>query len=405
MGDTTITAEMQEQIDAAVRAAIEAMGLNKADSKMVHGDDDGDAKSTGWTGGDPAWKDDPKGGFKSFGEFLTAVIRADTGGLVDARLKATGLGESVPADGGFLVAQEFINEILKRTYETGILASRCRRIPVGANANGIKIPAISETSRADGSRWGGVQAYWAAEAGTKTASTPQFRQISMELKKLIGLCYATDELLQDATALESIIMQAFSEEFGFKIDDALVRGDGAGKPLGVLNAPCLVTVAKEAAQDADTIATENILKMWRRLWAPSRPNSVWFINQDIETELELLTVAIGTGGVLAKLYDPPGSPTNNTPYGKIKGRPVMPIEQCSTLGDKGDIILADFSQYLLIDKGQMQNATSIHVKFVNDETAFRFVYRLDGQPMWNSALTPYKGSDTLSPFVTLAERA
>jgi HK97 family phage major capsid protein len=83
----------------------------------------------------------------------------------------------------------------------------------------------------------------------------------------------------------------------------------------------------------------------------------------------------------------------------------MPIEQCSTLGDKGDIILADFSQYLLIDKGQMQNATSIHVKFVNDETAFRFVYRLDGQPMWNSALTPYKGSDTLSPFVTLAERA
>ena len=57
---------------------------------------------------------------------------------------------------------------------------------------------------------------------------------------------------------------------------------------------------------------------------------------------------------------------------------------------------------MTITKGGMQAASSIHVQFVTDETAFRFVLRLDGQPLWHSALTPYKGSDTLSPFVTVA---
>jgi len=376
------------------KAATEAVNqLKEPISKFQPGSEDPEVKVI-QDEGDKPWK--------SFGEFLTAVVRADTGGAVDPRLKATGLSETVPADGGFLVEQEFVDEILKRTYETGILASRCRRIPVGANANGIKIPAVNETSRADGSRWGGVQAYWAAEAGSKTASTPQFRQMSLELKKLVGLCYATDEMLQDATALESIIKQAFSEEFGFKIDDAIVRGDGAGKPLGILNSPCLVTVSKESGQDADTIVTENIIKMWSRMYGRSRQNAVWLINQDIEPQLYTMSLAVGTGGIPVYM---PANGLSGQPYGTLFARPVLPIEQCSTLGDKGDIILADFSQYLLIDKGAMQSATSIHVKFVYDETAFRFVYRIDGQPTWNSALTPYKGSNTLSPFVTLAERA
>ena len=84
---------------------------------------------------------------------------------------------------------------------------------------------------------------------------------------------------------------------------------------------------------------------------------------------------------------------------------MLEIEQCSALGDVGDIILADLSQYLTIEKGGLQSASSIHVQFVTDETAYRFVVRNNGQPIWNSALTPYKGANDLSPFVTLAERA
>lgn len=345
--------------------------------------------------------------FRSFGEQMQAVMRASLDPRqIDPRLSTRavyGMSEGSPSDGGFLVQSDFSTELLKRAYETGQLASRCRRIPVSGNANGIKINAIDEISRADGSRWGGVRAYWTAEAGDKTNATPKFRQIELSLKKLTGLAYATDELLADAGALESVLMTAFSEEFGFKLDDAIMNGTGAGQPLGILVSPALVSVDKESGQPAATLQPENIIKMWSRCYNRSRLNAVWFVNQDVEPQLFTMTIAAGVGG--ATVYMPPGG-LSAQPYGTLFGRPVIPVEQCSTLGTVGDIVLADLSQYVLIDKGGIQSASSIHVRFANDESVFRFVYRVDGQPIWHSKLTPFKGSsNTVSPFVTLATRS
>ena len=338
--------------------------------------------------------------FPSFGEQLMAAYRAATpGGKVDERLTtraASGLNESTPSDGGFLVQQDFVTELLKRTYETGILASKVKKIPISTNANGMKINAIDEDSRANGSRWGGVQTYWEGEADEITASKPKFRQMELSLKKLTGLCYATDELLQDAAALEAVIRQAFAEEFGFKIDDAILSGSGEGEPLGILNSGAIVTVAKEASQ-TDIITVENLIKMWNRLWSRSRANAVWYINQELEPYL--YTLKIGDKPV----YIPAGG-LSEKPYGTLFGRPVVPIEQCSAAGEVGDIILADIGQYLLIDKGGVKSASSIHVRFLYDENVFRFIYRVDGKPIWTKPLTPYKGSATVSPFVTLAKR-
>lgn len=338
--------------------------------------------------------------FSSFGEQLMAAYRAAMpGGKVDERLStraASGLNETTPSDGGFLVQQDFVTELLKRTYETGILASKVKKIPISTNANGMKINAIDEDSRANGSRWGGVQTYWEGEADELTASKPKFRQMELSLKKLTGLCYATDELLQDAAALEAVIRQAFAEEFGFKIDDAILSGSGEGEPLGILNSGAIVTVAKEASQ-TDTITVENLIKMWNRLWSRSRANAVWYINQELEPYL--YTLKIGDKPV----YIPAGG-LSEKPYGTLFGRPVVPIEQCSAAGEIGDIILADIGQYLLIDKGGIKSASSIHVRFLYDENVFRFIYRVDGKPIWTKPLTPYKGSATVSPFVTLAKR-
>ena len=338
--------------------------------------------------------------FSSFGEQLMAAYRAAMpGGKVDERLStraASGLNETTPSDGGFLVQQDFVTELLKRTYETGILASKVKKIPISTNANGMKINAIDEDSRANGSRWGGVQTYWEGEADELTASKPKFRQMELSLKKLTGLCYATDELLQDAAALEAVIRQAFAEEFGFKIDDAILSGSGEGEPLGILNSSAIVTVAKEASQ-TDIITVENLIKMWNRLWSRSRANAVWYINQELEPYL--YTLKIGDKPV----YIPAGG-LSEKPYGTLFGRPVVPIEQCSAAGEVGDIILADIGQYLLIDKGGVKSASSIHVRFLYDENVFRFIYRVDGKPIWTKPLTPYKGSATVSPFVTLAKR-
>jgi HK97 family phage major capsid protein len=343
--------------------------------------------------------------FRTMGEQLRAVLAAGSpGGEMDRRLTraATGMGEAVPSDGGFLFQPDFSATLMQKTIETGQVLSRCSRIPVGPGKNGLVMNAINETSRADGSRWGGIRAYWADEAEEKTGSKPKLRQMTLTLKKLIGLCYATDELLEDATALEAVIMNGFSKEFGFKGDDAVVNGTGAGQPLGIMNSPALVTVPIETGQAAATVVVENIVNMWSRCMAGNRQNAVWFINQDVEPQLFTMGITVGLGG--SPIYMPPGG-LSASPYATLMGRPVIAIEQCQTLGTAGDIILADLSEYVLIDKGNMQSAQSIHVRFIYDETAFRFVLRIDGQPGWNSALTPFKGSNTKSPFVTLATRA
>lgn len=344
--------------------------------------------------------------FPTLGHQLIAAVRAGTpGGHVDPRLlnirAATGLGETTPSDGGFLVQQDFSSDLLQQVFQTGILAPKCRRIQISSNANSIKINGVDETSRAS-TRSGGIIGYWKDEAAFKTASKPKFRQIELNLKKLIGVCYATDELLADAAALESFIRQAFVSEFGFLIDDAIVNGTGAGQPLGILNSGCLVSVAKEQGQKAATVVFENVVKMYSRMFPQSLQNANWYINQNIQPQLFSMSMSVGTGGV--PVYMPAGG-VSGQPYGTLFGRPVIPIEQAATLGTVGDIIFADLNGYILAEKGGIQSDMSIHVQFLYDESIFRFVLRLDGQPERASVLTPYKGSDTLSHFVALATRS
>ena len=347
--------------------------------------------------------------FSSFGGQLAAVMHAGLpGGVVDPRLRilnaASGSSELVPSDGGFLVQTDFSTELLTQVFETGVLASRCRRIPISGNSNSLKINGVDETSRAS-TRWGGILGYWAGEADLLTATKPKFRRIELSLKKLIGLCYAPDELMDDASALEGIIQQGFVSEFGFLLDDAILNGTGAGQPLGVLNAGSLVSVAAETGQKAATVIAENVVKMYSRIFASSRSNAVWLINQNIEPQLYTMSLSVGTGGV--PIYMPAGG-LSGQPYGTLFGRPVIAIEQTATLGTVGDIVFADLGNgYILAEKGGIESEMSIHVRFIYDENVFRFVMRVDGQPVRSTTLTPYKGgsSYTQSHFVALATRS
>lgn len=346
----------------------------------------------------------PCGAFNSAGEFFKAVYEAGVpSGKVDHRLynAASGLSESVPSDGGFLVESTLSQEIITNAFEYGEIAKICRYQPIGANANGIKINGVDETSRATGSRFGGVRSYWLDEASEKQSSKPKFRQISLELKKNVVLVYATDELLQDATALEAFIRLVAPQEIAFSVQDTIINGTGAGMPLGILNSGCLVTVDKEEGQSPNTIIAENILAMYKRTLGESK-NYRWYYNKSCLDQLYALSLSVGTGGVPLFLS---GGTIPNQPENRLLGLPLIECEQCSALSSLGDIILADFSNgYILADKGGVQADVSIHVRFVWDESVFRFVYRVDGQPVLASAVTPFKGTDTLSHFIALEAR-
>lgn len=346
--------------------------------------------------------------FSSLGEQLMAIaIAGSPNREIDPRLQrlnaaATGAGESVPSDGGFLVQTDFSSEIIQRTYSIGDISSRVRRVPISPGSNGLAINAVDESSRVNGSRYGGVQVYWEGEGNSPAAKKPKFRKMDLKLSKLFGLMYATDELLEDSVAFGPIATQAFAEEINFAVEDAIWEGTGVGQPKGILSTAALVTVAKESGQANTTVNYQNVLKMWSRMWGRSRKNAAWFINQDVEPQLAQMSLAVGSsGGVPVYL---PANGASDLPYSTLFGRPVIPVEYASTLGAVGDISLYDLSQYLMIDKGGVKTDASIHVRFIYDETAFRITYRCDGQPVWDKPLTPFKGNNTLSPFVNLAAR-
>jgi HK97 family phage major capsid protein len=314
---------------------------------------------------------------------------------------ATGLNEGVPADGGFLVSTDMASEIMRRVYENGQLARRCSRVGISSGSNALTINGIDESSRADGSRHGGVRGYWEDEADALEASRPMFKPINLKLKKVTAAYYATDEVLADAQALTGLVNEAIADELAFQLDDAIIRGTGAGRPQGFLNSPALVTVDKQGGQPADSIVWENIRDMYARMWAGSRSSAIWIANDEALPPLMDMVKPVGTGGIAVWM---PANVAVNQPYDSILGKPIVYPEQASALGDPGDISFVDLSQIQLIDKGGIQGASSIHVRFLQSEQVFRFVYRIDGQSKWSSALTPYKGSKTKSPFVTLATR-
>lgn len=346
--------------------------------------------------------------FKSAGEQFQAIHAAakSKGAGADRRLfqvgaAVAGASEAVDSDGSFLVQQDFSTQFLNAMFEESVLWSEVPKI--APKGNSVKLPFVDETSRATGSRFGGVRVYRANEGDTVTRTKPKFGALTMELEKMMGLCAVTEELLEDAPALAQFIELAFTSEFAWTCDNEVFQGNGAGQMLGILNSAALVTVAKESGQVAATVVTENIDKMWSRMRARNRMRAKWYVNQDIEPQLFSLVRVVGTGGVPA--YMPPGG-ISGAPYGQLLGRPVVPIEQAKTLGTVGDIVLADIAGgYIGIEKGGVRSAQSVHVYFETDQMAFRFTLRNNGQPAWRSALTPANGANTLSPFVALATRA
>ncbi|MEI9804085.1 MAG: phage major capsid protein [Pseudolabrys sp.] len=355
-------------------------------------------------------RDNQRHNFINMGEFAMAV-RAKTNGEVEndgvkklLNAVTTYGNEGAGADGGFLVPPEFSREIWKKVEAEENLMNRC--VPLTPGGNSMTIPKDETTP------WGtaGLQVYWDGEAQTIADSKATFEQSTIRLNKLTALAAATDELLEDAPGYESWIMAKVPGIMTHKINTAILDGGGVGMPLGALKSASLISVAKETSQPADTVWFANIQKMWGRMYAPWRRNAVWIVNQDVEAQLEAM--AFQPAGASSQLptaastpvYLPPGG-IADAPYGRLKGRPVIPLQAAKTIGDQGDIMLIDFNQYWILRKAAGPKVdTSIHLLFDQSKTAFRFVWRMAGQPAWSAAITPQNGANTLSWAVALDAR-
>ncbi len=354
-------------------------------------------------------KADGKRGYKNHIEFFNEVISSGMNGdrpdKMPERLKAlfntVGSDEarkSSNPDGGFLIPPEFMPGLLTTDpqgsqNDTGAMT---RKVPMGSQV--VYVNARVDKNHTS-SVSGGFRVYRRAETDTVETSKATFEQIKLEANGLMGLSYATEEILaRSPMSFAALIQSGFSEEKTSKLNYERIWGTGVGEFLGLMNSGSLVTVAKTGSQTMDTITGVNLVNMRARAWGYN--NCVWMANQDTLPQLMAAHIALTNGSVA--LFAP-GNGTDKPDT--LMGRPVMFDENLATLGDLGDIMLVNWNEYLEGTLGGVTFDESIHVRFVYNERAFRFTIYNDGQPWWRSALTPKKSAVTLSPFVTLAERA
>ncbi len=350
------------------------------------------------------FESDPKRGFKSPREFMHAVIanknRAPHA-AEDARLRflaAAGSDEQSGISdgyGGFLVPEGFSPSLLTVPTEADPTIGRVLDMPMSAPS--VKIPARTDKNHTS-SVSGGLTVARSEETVAKTASRMAVEQIQFTAHSLFGLAYATEEILTDSPiSFAAMLAAGFQDEFAARLLYEKLHGTGAGEFRGVISAPGTVTVSAEGGQSADTINGTNIVKMRARCWRYGE--AIWLANHDTLPQLVAAHIALTNGSV------PLFAPANGMDRpDTLLGRPIFFTEFASTLGDLGDLILGTWSQYIQATLQGVQSAESIHVRFVEHERAFKFWLRNDGQPWWRSALTPKKGSSTISPFVILAAR-
>lgn len=312
------------------------------------------------------------------------------------------LSTSDPEYGGILIPPEFSNILMDRGIEQADFVSRATRVPMARNS--VKLPYLQDFDHTSFLN-GGMMAYWMDELGAKTPSAPKFGRITLDLNKIAVVVYSSDELLEDSPiSMEPFLSKKAPEVIKWKLDEALHHGTGAGQPTGILGSPAMITVSKEPGQAADTINWENIKKMFSRMPARNIANAVWITGIQASVQLMGMYMPVGVGGVPVWL---PANAAQGAPLQTLLGRPIIYSEHASALGDLGDIMFVDWSEYLVGQKAGagsgVQFASSIHLMFLYDQTAFRFVLRIDGKPWWPKAYTPKHG-ETQSPYVALEAR-
>jgi HK97 family phage major capsid protein len=332
--------------------------------------------------------------FRSMREFQRAVEAKDPR-LFKRRDVQGSASESVPAGGGFLIGENFEASVLDNALPAEIIRPRCRVFGITSGEK-LRLPCYDNGDRSS-SVFGGLTAQWIAEGGTITPTDPSFKSLELQVNKLILDMKTSSELQEAAAATYSAnpLEQMLSRAVGFFLDHEFLNGNGAGRPLGILNSGALIVVSKVAGQDADTIEYRNLADMFGRSLNPM--GSVWIVNQSAVPELLSLSQIGGTASTPVPVM------TESAGTFRILTRPVLFSEHLPALGDQGDIILADLSAYGILIRSGATLQSSAAAYWGTDQIGLRMRLRIDGQPLLDSPVQPHLGA-TLSPFVTLAAR-
>ena len=330
--------------------------------------------------------------FASFGEFMRALE-----GRSDPRI-ARRMNEGILADGGALVPTEYGGALMDLALESELVRPLATVYPMVSDKRVVPGAVLGDHSD---NLFGGLVGGFVPEGGTIGESDPKYRSVNLVARKLACLCKGSIEWSQDAPDSDLTVRNLVSKGIAWFADMAYIHGDGAGGPLGIMNSPCLITVAEESSQTSYTINRTNLNKMLCRLAPGSFKTSAWVCS--LTALAQILGIVENFG-----LENGPGSNPlfQMLPDGtfRLLTRPLYVHEACASIGEVGDIMLCDFSQYAIGMRQDVRIDSSEHVRFNTAEIMWRAILRCDGQPLWNEVLTLRDGTTTVSPFIALAQR-
>jgi HK97 family phage major capsid protein len=336
---------------------------------------------------------------KTFGCFLLSIRNRDHKSLeamgsrfVDWDTKAA-LNTQTGVEGGYTVPEQHITDLLQIAGEASIVQKRATKIPMTSGE--AKIPALNVTTAPTAGETaflGGIQANWTEEANTMSEEEPTFKEVKLVAHELSGYTKASNALLADnAIGLEALLKTLFGRAIAWHKDYGFLRGNGVGKPLGILNADALISVTRSAAS---AFALQDAAGMLGRLLPGGTSSSiVWAIHPTVL--VKLLTMTDGQNVVF--IDNARAKPTM-----VLFGYDVEVTEKLPALNTLGDVLLLDLQHYLVGDRQDIEIAFSEHVAFLTNQGTWRFVARTDGQPWMRDKITLADGTNTLSPFVGLA---
>lgn len=343
---------------------------------------------------------DPRAGFAGSTDFYLAVMNAGRG-RVDQRLlklrAAAGSDEhgaySDP-HGGFLLPKALAPNVLGISTDdpTASLTT-----PIEMTSSIVRVTYLNDKDHTT-SVSGGLVMYRRPETTVVNTSRMQLEQLTLHSPELVGLTFATNELITDsAPSVPTVLQRQYTSERNGTVFLEKIIGSGVAEYQGVVKSGCLITVDAEAGQAAGTVLAQNVEKMEARVWRYA--SAIWLAHVDLKAQLKTLVRTIGTAGQVMPYftYRADGQEL-------LSGRPIYFTDRCSAPGSVGDIICGVWSEYLEGLYMPLQFASSIHVRYLANETAFRFIERGDGASWWRVPLTQRNSSITVSPFVTLAAR-
>jgi HK97 family phage major capsid protein len=338
---------------------------------------------------------DPKAGFKSAGEFFSAVRAHKVENKQDERFIKAGLMERNGEDGGILVPEDFRREIETKVQGEDSLLPLTRQIIT--NSNNVHIPTV-ESAPWDGT---GIQAFWESERQKHKESDVKFGSETLKLHKLTAMVRVTEELLEDAPALESYLNAMAPEALVYKVNSAIIDGTGAGMPQGFLRATSGIIVPKESGQAADSLVFANVNNMVAHMNPAGFSRAIWFMNLALLPLLRTLKYDDGSPAYLMNGL------SDAAPYGTLFGRPIRPMMSgMKALGDRGDIVLWDPKSYMTATKTNViKSSSSVHVFWDTDEVAYKFQMRVAGQQMFKKPTKTEFGNFEVGGVVSLADRA